>query len=363
MGVVVLDTAEQVVAMLENGDSTPGPCPYWGDLHTESLEGVNTYEFLMPGDHDDAAHLVTENLLVVRNLDNVPMLFRIKETEEARTNDGHVRSVYAESADYELAYDVVRPTTLTGLPSAVMATLLTDTRYAVGRVDDVFGSVTLAVTDYTSTVRKALFDLAAAVKGEVVFRHEWAAGRIAGRYVDLVERRGSDTGIIFETSHNAKGITRHLSSGTRYTAMVGVGKADTNGLPITITAVPYSPAGKPTGQDWVGSESALAIFGLPLPNGTRKHIVGVYSNPDQADANALTVETWNHLQQNIADAVSYTVDALALERVAGYSHERVRLGDTISIRDTGFAPPLVASQRIREVKRSYADKGEDALNG
>ncbi|HEY8416179.1 MAG TPA: phage tail protein, partial [Thermaerobacter sp.] len=178
------------------------------------------------------------------------------------------------------------------------------------------------------------------------------------------------------------------------TAMIGLGRADENGVRLTFADVTWSkasgdPADKPAGQDWVGDEDALQRWGLP----GGRHIFGIYDDPDEEDPNELLQKTWNALQQRVNSRYTYEVEVALLERLAeqveparepeyyslqaqfyaqfdgqplprgasGWEHEAVRLGDTVTIHDTSVDPPLVLEARVIEVQRSYVDPTRDKV--
>ncbi|PFJ16878.1 hypothetical protein COI90_31385, partial [Bacillus cereus] len=59
--------------------------------------------------------------------------------------------------------------------------------------------------------------------------------------------------------------------------------------------------------------------------------------------------------------VNYKINVILLERLTGYEHEKVRLGDTIIVKDTTFEPALIVEARVIELVRSYTDPTQDAV--
>ncbi|PEM35913.1 phage tail spike protein, partial [Bacillus toyonensis] len=65
------------------------------------------------------------------------------------------------------------------------------------------------------------------------------------------------------------------------------------------------------------------------------------------------------LKKRIDSSTSYEVSAVALEKVFGLSHESVRKGDTVRIKDTGFSPPLFLEARLIAADECDTDPSKD----
>ncbi|MDT2263967.1 phage tail spike protein [Paenibacillus larvae] len=59
--------------------------------------------------------------------------------------------------------------------------------------------------------------------------------------------------------------------------------------------------------------------------------------------------------------LTYELDAVLLESLTGYEHTKVRLGDTIVVKDMSLVPYLAVEARVIELVRSYADPSQDKV--
>ncbi|WP_067936399.1 phage tail spike protein [Alicyclobacillus kakegawensis] len=356
----VFDRSETLVTVLSNDN--PGACPFWDDVHDEQLNGVLTYEFTVPADHSDAAYLVRDNYVAIRDMDGNLVLFQIKITDEQRdTNDGTLtKTVHAENAALEILGTIVRPQTLNAVTAEqALQTVLSDTRWDVGMVD--WLQTQDVVFDQYITAMAAVQQIQQTFGGDLQYRVELQNGRIVGRYIDLLEHRGSNNGKTFTYGKDLQGVTRTEDSTQLYTALIGLGKSDDNGKQLTFSDVEWSvatgdPVDKPKGQDWVGDPAALEQWGYA--SGTF-HRFGLYTDEDEEDAGTLLEKTWAALQQSNAPRLTYDIDVVLLERLAGYEHERVRLGDEVLVKDMTFQPYLAVYARVIELQRSYTDPTKD----
>ena len=355
--IFVLNKYDEVIGTLSN--TLPSSTPFWDDLHHEILEnGYETFELKTPIKHPSGVPdlLQAENKLVIRDLDDVFHVFRIKKV----TDDTVLKqkSVFAETEAIELLNDPVRPMTVSGSPDNIMAAIMQPSRWKPGTIETA-ATNELKVDEYSSVLAQ-LHATAALFGLEIRFRITMSGSRITGRFVDLLQRRGAERGGFFEYSQDIEGLTRTKDTTEMATALIGVGKADENENALTFASVSWSraagnPADKPLGQDWIGDPDALQQFGVE-----GRHIFRVYTLGDEEDPARLLSQTWDELQRRIKGSVEYDVKLILLERF-GYEHKKARIGDTITIKDTSFATPLILDARVLEMKRSKSDPTKDEV--
>ncbi|MRB43259.1 hypothetical protein GH851_31030, partial [Bacillus thuringiensis] len=63
--------------------------------------------------------------------------------------------------------------------------------------------------------------------------------------------------------------------------------------------------------------------------------------------------------KRVNTSVVYDVEAAAIGRVFGLSHELINEGDTIRIKDTGFTPKLYLEARVIGGDESFTDPSQD----
>lgn len=355
----ILNSRQVTVGVASN--SNPDALPYFDDIHLENLDGVNTYEFSVPSEHPDSSLLETEGHVIVRNLDGEHILYTIKEINEGNTEGKKIKSVYCEdTAISELLSDVQRPATLPNatLSYALGVVLSNTSEWSLFDVPET-DSLDVEFSDYI-TVLEALRQLAQLYFKELYFTVELRGTQIVGKRINFVEQRGNVTNVRFDYTHDLTGVGRIENSENIVTALIGVGKGDTDGNRITLMSQPAFREGdfyKDAGADWVGSESALQRWGK---NG--RHRFGIYLD-DKADTpQELQRRTISELEERMKPHVSYSSSILNLERLTGYEAKKVRLGDTIMVVDKSYNPPIVINARVRELQRSYTRNNADKVD-
>ncbi|WP_339063551.1 phage tail spike protein [Tepidibacillus marianensis] len=349
--ILIFNKNEQLETVLDNnGDS----CPYYDAIHTEQINGENTFQFSIPADHPDAQYVVEGGLIAFKDVDQNYQLFEINRVEDDHS-DSLIRTVYCEHAVYELLDEFIvdkRPTNTTAYNALTDA--LAGTRWQVGNIDELGLNST---NFYRENPISALQKILNTWNGEVGYRVEIVGNQITGRYIDIFQRRGADTGKRFEYGKDIESVERTVDASNVKTALYGFGKGeetgDGYGRRLTFADVEWKvangdPVDKPLGQEWVGDPNALSQWGRV--NGTR-HRFGTYENPDTDDPIKLLEDTWSKLQEMKVPLVSYKMTVTDLELLSGYEHEAVRLGDTVAEIDRELNQPIITKERVMEVKR------------
>lgn len=359
---LIFNIDEQLQAVLKNDGKS---CPYYDAYHTEELNEnfQNVFTFTVPSDHADAQYVTEGNLVAFRDLDLDWQLFEIKRIVDLH-GDGLTRTAYCEHAAYELIDDFiedVRPTDCSATFALTQA--LSGTRWSVGTVDDLGLNST---NYYYQSALGAIQKVATVWGGELRFRVVVTGGIISARYVDLLIRRGADTGKQFEYGRHTLEIEREVDLTTVMTAAYGRGKGvevgDGYGRRLDFADIvwttPTNPVDKPLSQEWVGDPTALAQWGRA--GGTR-HRFGTFEDSEETDPAVLLQKTWDYLQANKTPRATYRMTAMDLERQTGYSHEKVRLGDTTRGIDRLIKPALLVSVRIIGLTRNVLQPEDTKL--
>ncbi|NLJ84681.1 MAG: hypothetical protein GX336_07210, partial [Halanaerobiaceae bacterium] len=346
----IFDQNEQLQAVLRN-DGTA--CPYYDVIHTEKLTGENTFTFTVPADYPDTQFVTKGNLVAFKDLDQNWQLFEIKRITDIHENS-LTKTAYCEHAFYELIDDFIKDIRSYDVNAHFALTqALSGTRWSVGNVADLGLNST---NFYYESVLSAVQKVADVWKGELQFRVVIEGGKISARYVDLLARRGADTGKQFVYSKDIKSIEREVDLTTLVTALYGRGKGvevgEGYGRRLDFADVVWStasgdPVDKPAGQEWVGDPEALARWGWP----GGRHRFGVFEDPEETDPAKLLQKTWEALQKENNPRITYRLDVVDLERLSGYEHEKVRLGDTVRVIDRAFSPELLVEARVIEISR------------
>lgn len=355
---------DNVVKGILNNDSPKG-VPFWDDLNTESIEnGMDIFEFKCPADNEVSENITVENYVAIEDADRQLKLFKVREIQTTHNPDSNlVKHVFAESVALELLKTALRPRTFTGeAPYSVLTSLLDNTIWLPGRVE-VLDLHTVEYKEYPNII-EAILKLADETNSEVKYRVELVGGRIVGRYVDLLQRRGHYTGKRFTYSKDVLNVTRTEDTSRLYTAIVGIGPADENGNPHTMKGVSGTYVNengttitKGIDDDFIGDPDALQRW-----SSDGQHMTGVLPLDDTAPITIMQ-KSREYLAKHTVPKMKYEVSVVLLENLVGgdYSHEKVRIGDTLVVEDLMFSPPLVLEARVVEHSRSISDPFSDSV--
>lgn len=358
---LIFNQDDSLLAILSN--EADGACPFWNAPFNEILNQGSTFQFTVPADHEDAKHVKEENQVAFTDKDGAFRLFSIREIDKSNGADGPQITAICEPAMLELndePLEDVRPYNTTA--QNALSSALAGTRWQVGTVASLGQNST---NFYYISVTEAITKILNTWGGELRDRIEIDENNnIVGRYIDILPRRGADTGKIWEIDKDILSIRQKGQSYPK-TALYGRGSSletDEGGFTrkITFADVEWSvangdPVDKPLGQEWVGDPEALQIHGRLNNDGTRRHRYGWYENGEQKDPAQLLLETWNDLQQQKRPLDNFEMDVFLLEDITGHEHEKVRLGDTTFAIDPSFAEPIEVEERVVAFEYDVAD--------
>ncbi|MCM3599013.1 phage tail protein [Metabacillus idriensis] len=343
----ILDQNEKIVDVLEN---TSDNKLFWDDLHTEKIEdSYNTFEFKTLEGTKTSDFLMNKRKFVVQDEDGFYFAYVINHIRQEYQNGSRAKYVLGQGEQIELRTSkIVEPVILEGAtPKTAGNHVLSGTRYELGIVE-YSGTKKFEIKDYISSLQ-ALHMIASLFGLELRFRVEVKGGRILKRYVDLLKRIGHYNGKEVELGKDLIGINRISDTDELYTALYGIGKANVDGEYITFEDINQ-------GKKFLVDTAAKKRWGLHY---------GVYLHEQDGDEpvskSELKTKTAEALKTAIESQVKYEVSAAALEDIFGLSHEKMRKGDTIRIKDIKFSPPLYLEARVLEKQRSKTDKSKNGI--
>ncbi|MGH0522608.1 phage tail spike protein, partial [Bacillus toyonensis] len=334
---------EQIIGVIKEQD-------YWDDLRQWELkDNKDKFEFTTADGTKIAASLIQQNLVVKQTRDGTFVSYIITEVEQDST--GRPKKIYALGEHTKLKKaTVIKPQTL----QATTVNESTDfalqgTEWKRG-ITEFVGIRTIHIKDFTNPL-DLLKQIASTFELEIRFRTEIMGSFIVGRYVDLIKKVGRDNGKEFLLGKDVEGIRRIENSQDVVTALVGVGPQNSEtGEFLTFEEIN-------NGKLYVGNNDALQRWSKD-----GKHLFDIYS-PQTEDQDMtkqrLKQLTEAELKKRIDSSTSYEVSAVALEKVFGLSHESVRKGDTVRIKDTGFSPPLFLEARLIAADECDTDPSKD----
>ncbi|KXI61725.1 MULTISPECIES: phage tail spike protein [Bacillus cereus group] len=332
---------EQIVASIQ-------PADYWDDKrHWEIKNNIDTLEFRVFDNTRHSSTLMQQNLVLKEVRDGRIVPYVITEIE--KNSDDRSVTAYASGEWIQLAKaGIIPPQKLEGKTVIEMVDIaLAGTKWQKGNLEYAsFRSMTIdEFIDPLSFLKKiaSLFEL------EIQYRAEVVGSRVVGRYVDMVKKRGRETGKEITLGKDLMGIKRIENSQNICTALLGFVKKE-GGEFITITeinnGVPYL-VDSDAFQRW--NEKGQHKFGFYSPE----------TENEDMDAKRLMTLMKTELAKRVNTSVSYEVEEQSIGRVFGLSHELINEGDTIRIKDIGFTPKLYLEARVIAGDESFTDPTQD----
>ncbi|WP_324656501.1 phage tail spike protein [Bacillus cereus] len=323
------------------------PKDYWDDKrHWEIKSNIDTLEFKVFDNTKYAATLMQQNLVLKEVRDGRIVPYVITEVEK----DPDDRSVitYASGAWINLAKDdYIRPQKIEGKTvNEFMDIALVGVKWQRGKTEYAgFRSMTIdEFIDPLSFLKKiaSLFEL------EIIYRVEVVGSQIVGWYVDMVKKRGRETGKEVTLGKDLNGIKRIENSQNICTALIGFIKKE-GGEVLTIADINK-------GMPYIVDSDAFQRW-----NERGKHKFGFYTPETEEDITSERLLTLmkTELAKRVNTSVSYDVQAQSIGRVFGLAHELINEGDTIRIKDVGFTPKLYLEARAIAGDESYTDPSQD----
>lgn len=334
----VFSSAEQLQAVLINNGTS---CPFYDAIHDEKVNLENTFTFAIPSDHSDAKYVIEGSLIAFQDLDSNWQLFEVKRIVD--TDDGStIKYVYCDHAFYELLGDIVPTGGGNGTsPWLAMISALSHSRWEAGNIVNL-GIQTTAFSYQTALA--CIQQVATTWKGELQFRIVISNNLITHRYVDLVARRGNDTGKQFVFGKDLEKVEREVDFNGVCTAMYGRGKATTTGSRLNFASIN-------SGKEYVEDAGALAQYGI-----MGRHRFGIFDDSQEEDPANLLAKTQTALQLAKAPIVNYQFQVISLEQLStDYAHEAVRIGDTCTAIDDNFVPALQTGVRVIQIQRNLIE--------
>ncbi|MCU5526287.1 hypothetical protein OCB14_19975 [Bacillus cereus] len=323
------------------------PKDYWDDKrHWEIKNNIDTLEFKVFDNTKYAATLMQQNLVLKEVRDGRIVPYVITEVE--KDPDDRFVITYASGAWINLAKDdYIRPQKIEGKTvNEFMDVALVGTKWKRGKTEYAgFHSMTIdEFIDPLSFLKKiaSLFEL------EIIYRVEVVGSRIAGWYVDMVKKRGRETGKEVTLGKDLVGIKRVENSQNICTALIGFIKKE-GGEVLTISDINK-------GIPYIVDNDAFQRW-----NEKCKHKFGFYTPETEEDITPERLLTLmkTELAKRVNTSVSYDVQAQSIGRVFGLAHELINEGDTIRIKDVGFTPKLYLEARAIAGDESHTNPSQD----
>ncbi|ARW58457.1 minor structural protein [Bacillus phage Negev_SA] len=332
---------DQIVAAIQPED-------YWDDKrHWELKNNVDMLDFTAFDGTDHAVTLQQQNLVLKEVRDGRIVPYVITETE--KNSDKRSITTYASGAWIQIAKSgVIKPQRIESKTvNEFMDLALLGMKWQRG-ITEYAGFHTMTIDEYIDPLT-FLKKIASLFKLEIRYRVEIKGSRIIGWYVDMIQKRGHDTGKEIELGKDLVGITRIEHTRNICTALVGFVKGEgdkvitiesiNKGLPYIVDADAF--------QRW--NEHGQHKFGFYTPE---------TEELDMTPKRLLTLMEIE-LKKRVNSSISYEVEAQSIGRIFDLEHELINEGDTIKIKDTGFTPALYLEARVIAGDESFTDPTQD----
>ncbi|PEF60572.1 phage tail spike protein [Bacillus cereus] len=332
---------DQIVAAIQPND-------YWDDNRRWELKNnVDMLDFTVFDGTTHSATLQQQNLVLKEVRDGRIVPYVITETE--KNSDKRSITTYASGAWVQIAKSgIIKPQRIEGKTvNECIDMALVGMKWKRGKTDYA-GFHTMTIDEFMDPLT-FLKKIASLFKLEIQYRVEVQGSQILGWYVDMMQRRGRDTGKEIELGKDLIGVTRMEHSRDICTALVGFVKGEGDNV-ITIESInrglPYI-FDYDAFQRW--NERGKHKFGFYTPETEE-----LYMTPQRL-MTLMEIE----LKKRINSSVSYEVEAQSIGRIFGLAHELINEGDTIRIKDTGFTPKLYLEARVIAGDESFTDPTQD----
>ncbi|KIQ92370.1 phage minor structural protein [Bacillus sp. L_1B0_5] len=332
---------DQIVAAIQSND-------YWDDKrHWELKNNVDMLDFAVFDGTTHSATLQQQNLVLKEVRDGRVVPYVITETE--KNSDKRSITTYASGAWVQIAKSgIIKPQRIEGKTvNEFIDMALVGMKWKRGKTDYA-GFHTMTIDEFMDPLT-FLKKIASLFKLEIQYRVEVQGSQIVGWYVDMIQRRGRDTGKEIELGKDLIGVTRIEHSRDICTALVGFVKGEDDSV-ITIESINR-------GLPYIVDNDAFQRW-----NERGKHKFGFYT-PETEELNMTPQRLMTlmeiELKKRINSSVSYEVEAQSIGRIFGLAHELINEGDTIRIKDTGFTPKLYLEARVIAGDESFTDPEQD----
>lgn len=332
---------DQIVAAIQPED-------YWDDKrHWELKNNVDMLDFTAFDGTDHAVTLQQQNLVLKEVRDGRIVPYVITETE--KNSDTRSITTYASGAWIQIAKSgIIKPQRIESKTvNEFMDLALLGMKWQRG-ITEYAGFHTMTIDEYIDPLT-FLKKIASLFKLEIRYRVEIKGSRIIGWYVDMIQKRGHDTGKEIELGKDLVGVMRIEHSRNICSALVGFVKGEgdkvitiesiNKGLPYIVDADAF--------QRW--NEHGQHKFGFYTPE---------TEELDMTPKRLLTLMEIE-LKKRVNSSISYEVEAQSIGRIFGLEHELINEGDTIKIKDTGFTPELYLEARVIAGDESFTDPTQD----
>lgn len=342
--IFILDRDKIKRDILSNHGSDP-PNPFYNDKRKIYLNtGAETLEFDTHGLACFNGYLVLGNYAMFKENDKY-YLYQIMSVDTEHEDD-MVKNCYCETVGLELRNHAVRAMTIEGDVCNFFNTILVDSPFKLGYVEDGINEVKSVKVEKPVGAYQLIQDNLSTFNIEIEFAVEYKNNRVVGQVINVYRQRGKETNIRFEYGNNVNKVKKSEDLSEFCSALIGIGSGcDFKNNEWSISN--GNPVNKPLNQDFIADMEA---FNFKNNNGS--HIMGIFEGKSTNGADLL-LETWNELQRIKVPKIDYEFNIAVLDA------DEVNIGDTVYCIDNDYNPPLHLSARVGVLELSSTDPSKN----
>ena len=337
------------------GNPKPAPMTVLAARRTQNVDGTDNLDLLSDLDLEKGDRVAWRDHM------GLWREWLVNSTDTSRSDRLPLSTAHCVDAIQELASTYIEDKrNRSATASACAKKALAGTRWILGTVHDGTKTTEADLAFYHTNALSAIQDICATFGLEAVttYQPDATGTRIATRTLSLVSRRGATTPTKrFTYGKDLASIRRTIDATQVATRLYGWGKGvattDDDGEETGGYSRKISFADINDGKAYVEDATALALWGIPGPNGTRIHSEADAEFPDCEDPKQLLTLTKEALKTRSQPVVSYECDVTSLA-AAGVNAEGTDIGDTVHIIDTSFPTPLRLEGRILQIEQDLA---------
>ena len=354
--IAILSAYDTVCAYMDN--QAPKALHYFDDKLHEYLKGTaNTYSLKASARHEDSVYLAEGNKLAFR--------WRMQDyylNIMSVRRDEYTVEVTAYSLNFELLNEQKDPYTSQIASSFESYLRIFDPERVINLgINEVSDKMISHDWEGKDTMLSRLFSLANVFDAEIEFIPNLNPDHSLSNILMNVYQKHSDTaqgvgtdnrGLVLRLGKEVSGVTKTTDITELYTAIRPTGK---DGLTIaSLNKTEYDADGNiefqsPSGKVNIYAVQARDRFPSNLTaKSTERYIAQVWSY-DTDNVNVLYGQALAELKKNCIPQVKY--------EVKGYFDTNI--GDTVTIADEDFNPPLYLEARVTEQQRSFTNPKEN----
>lgn len=361
MRIAVLSSHEHRLCFIDNDIHES---LHFGNDNRHHYDGSNlTFDFAVSTKHPDSRHLQVGNKVAFKDGEH-EFYLNIVSTEE----DDYEKTVHCESLSLELLNESGHKLTGTMTFAGALSSLgaeTTEIEIGINEIPDRQRTFDDSINVDDGTLLKAYYSLASIFDAEIQFRTELNQDYTLKRFVLDVCRKHSDEwqGIgqvrhgVIEYGNGIKGISRKADITELYTMLIAKGK-ETDEVALDLSSYP---------EQKIYDDNNILIFHKPAGNSAiyapqaRDRFPSTMSG-SEGDRYILRHESWEYETQ--ADLWAHALSEIrkASEPKVEYNVDGFvpgNVGDTVTIRDANFNPPLLVKCRIVEQEISITNPADN----